>query len=400
LLTKESDVDERTDREKRLDRFLNGLHPAMTDQQLDAFKILSDRITKMPGTILVRPGTTTPFSDNWLLREFKRNEWLKGMSQEEYNRLYMGEWDLSKLEQRQREVLFDKRPYEFSTGTRHAGRNEWYEWSEWYQWMKKSKERIMDDKKGLYRKFEVRSVRTGEYIPSAFVMLPEKDPAAVVALRQYALNIEPENPVLSADILHWIGTIVEKEKWKSPPIVDWAQDFFAKGMRTTTNGSGQDLVLIEAGPGRGKTRLGIIAGIKYWETTASRLWLSELSTGMGIIVTHDFCLARHLCDRLVNEFHGVVTSHQDNIVSIPTKIGHCTIRICAIDSPVLEGSHLHADWLFVDNIDLMRPQTKVWRIADRLDPKMLILSQSIHTFASSILANKNEWNVLTDPTLL
>jgi len=253
----------------------------------------------------------------------------------------------------------------------------------------------MDDKKGLYRKFEVRSVRTGEYIPSTFVMLPEKDPAAVVALRQYALNIRPENPVLSADILHWMETIVEKEK--SLPIVDWAKEFFANGMRSTTNGSGQDLVLIEAGPGRGKTTLGIIAGIQYWE---SHITMGTMET-KGIIVTQSFGQARDVIMPLfVDKFHATVTCRNENILTIPTKIGRRTIRICAIDGSALEGIHMHADWLFFDNLDLMHPQTKVWSVANRLDPKMLILSQSVHTFASSILANKNEWNVLTDPTLL
>lgn len=287
-----------------------------------------------------------------------------------------------------------------------------YETNSWINEFAQTKERNMDNKKGLYRKFDVRSAKTGEYIPSAFVMLPEKDHAAVVALRQYALNIEPENPILSADILHWMGTIVEKEKEKekSPPlIVDWAKDFFANGMRSTTNGSGQDLVLIEAGPGRGKTTLGIIAGIKYWESHATY----PPSTGMAFIVTNNssapgsgFLHAKRLSDMLVYKFHGTVTSREENIVSIPTKIGPCTIRCCAIDSPTLEGRHLHADWLFFDNLDLMHPQNRqgsahtVWQVADRLDPKMLILSQSVHTFASSILASKNEWNVLTDPTLL
>lgn len=266
-----------------------------------------------------------------------------------------------------------------------------------YPWGKNPKEKNMDYKKGLYRKFDVRSVRTGEHIPSAFVMLPEKDLAAVVALRQYALNIEPENPVLSADILHWMETIVEKEKEKSPSVPDWAKDFFKNGMRSTTNGSGQDLVLIEAGPGRGKTTLGIIAGIQYWERHATY----PPTTGMGFIITLNFGQARDVVmPLLVDKFHGTVTRRDPDIVSIPTKIGPCTIRICAIDSPVLEGLHLHTDWLFVDNIDLMHPQIKVWRVTDRLDPKMLILSQSVHTFASSILASKNEWNVLTDPTLL
>lgn len=250
--------------------------------------------------------------------------------------------------------------------------------------------------KGLYDKFSVTRNLNGEQVHGTFVLMPEKDPAAVAALATYADEVRKEAPELASDIHDWLARIHEVKMLTRPPIPSWALDFFAKGLRSTTNGSGQDLVLIEAGPGRGKTTLGIIAGIQYWERGATR----PPSTGMGIIVTHDFCLARHLCDVLVNEFHGTVTSHQDNIVSIPTKIGSCTIRICAIDSRALDGSHFHVDWLFFDNLDRMRPQTKVWYLTDRFDPKMLILSQSVHTFASAILANKNEWNVLTDPTLL
>lgn len=255
----------------------------------------------------------------------------------------------------------------------------------------------MDNNKGLYGKFDVTVHRTGAKIEDgkAFVLLPEKDEAAVWALARYADEVRKEAPELASDIHDWLHRIYEGKMCLLPPIPDWAQSFFNNGMRSTTNGSGQDLVLIEAGPGRGKTKLGIIAGIEYW----NRPHVSR--GGMGIIVALSFGHARDVVlPLLVDKFHAVVTSHQNNIVSVPTKIGDRTIRICGIDSPVLEGLHLHADWLFVDNIDLMHPQIKVWRVADRLDPKMLILSQSVHTFASSILANKNEWNVLTDPTLL
>lgn len=257
--------------------------------------------------------------------------------------------------------------------------------------------------KGLYDKFSVTRNLNGEQVHGTFVLMPEKDPAAVAALATYADEVRKEAPELASDIHDWLARIHEGKIRTSPPIVDWAKEFFAKGMRSTTNGSGQDLVLIEAGPGRGKTTLGITTGIKHWERHATY----PPSTGMGFIVTNNssapgsgYLHAQHLADVLVNEFHGAVTCRHENIVSIPTKIGHRTIRVCAIDSPVLEGLHLHADWLFFDNLDLMHPQTKVWRVTDRLDPKMLILSQRVHTFASYILANKNEWNVLTDPTLL
>ena len=257
--------------------------------------------------------------------------------------------------------------------------------------------------KGLYDKFSVTRNLNGEKVHGTFVLMPEKDPAAVAALATYADEVRKEAPELASDIHDWLEHIILGKMTLHPTINEWAKDFFNKGMRSTTNGSGQDLVLIEAGPGRGKTTLGIIAGIKYWERHATY----PPSTGMGFIVTNNsiapgsgFLHAQHLCDVLVNEFHAVVTCRHENIVSIPTKIGSCTIRVCAIDSPVLEVIHMHADWMFVDNIDLMRPQNKVWRTVDRFDPKMLILSQNVHTFASAILANKNEWNVLTDPTLL
>lgn len=254
----------------------------------------------------------------------------------------------------------------------------------------------MDNNKGLYDKFDVTVHRTGEKIESgkAFVLLPEKDEAAVWALARYADEVRKEAPELASDIHDWLHRIYEGKMLICPPIPDWAKDFFKNGMRSTTNGSGQDLVLIEAGPRRGKTTLGIIAGIKYWES-------HEKTDTMGFIATLSWSHAKDVViPLLVDKFHATVTCREGNILSIPTKIGRRTIRCCAFDSPVLKGLHLNADWLFVDNLDLMRPQTKVWRIADRLDPKMLILSQSVHTFASSILANKNEWNVLTDPTLL
>lgn len=325
---------ERTEEEKVLDRFLEGFHPRLTPMQDYMFKDLT--------------------------RKFKK-------------------WnDRSQL-------IICQGPYD--------------ETNSWINEFAQTKERIMDDNKGLYHKFDVFVRRTGEKIEDgkAFVLLPEKDEAAVAALKTYADEVRKEAPELASDIYYWLARIHEGKMGIHPLTVDWAKDFFAKGLMSTTNGSGQDLVLIEAGPRRGKTTLGIIAGIKYWESHATY----PPTTGMGFIVT--LSLGQTLdvvMPLLVDKFHATVTCRDQNIVSIPTKTGHRTIRICAIDSSALEGSHLHDGWLFVDNIDLIHPQTKVWRVTDRLDPKMLIFSQSVHTFASSILANKNEWNVLTDPTLL
>lgn len=62
----------------------------------------------------------------------------------------------------------------------------------------------MDRYKGLKRKFLVFKSDTGEMIRNCFVLRPDKDPAAVAALRAYAEATD--NEMLSADIIIWVGT--------------------------------------------------------------------------------------------------------------------------------------------------------------------------------------------------
>ena len=61
----------------------------------------------------------------------------------------------------------------------------------------------MDADKGLKRKFLVFKSDTGEMVENCFILRPDKDPAAVEALRAYAGATD--NATLSADILNWVG---------------------------------------------------------------------------------------------------------------------------------------------------------------------------------------------------
>ncbi|GEM_PF-4448033 len=66
----------------------------------------------------------------------------------------------------------------------------------------KSVRTMSDNEKGLYGKYIVhRNDLTPVY--SCFVLEPDKDPAAVVALRAYAAATE--NKALAQDIYNWVG---------------------------------------------------------------------------------------------------------------------------------------------------------------------------------------------------
>ncbi len=69
---------------------------------------------------------------------------------------------------------------------------------------------------GLWDKYRVlRKYRHGStLVEGAFVLLPEKDPAALVALKVYAA--ESDNPTLSADIDAWVERIEAAESIQPP----------------------------------------------------------------------------------------------------------------------------------------------------------------------------------------
>jgi hypothetical protein len=60
----------------------------------------------------------------------------------------------------------------------------------------------MDNNKGLYGKYNVTKVDTGELVNECFILRPDKDPAAVAALTAYAQATE--NKQLAYDIMNWI----------------------------------------------------------------------------------------------------------------------------------------------------------------------------------------------------
>ena len=59
--------------------------------------------------------------------------------------------------------------------------------------------------KGLYVKYEVTKIEDGSTVNNSFVLLPDHDPAAIVALRAYAEATT--NATLRCDILAWLFSI-------------------------------------------------------------------------------------------------------------------------------------------------------------------------------------------------
>lgn len=56
---------------------------------------------------------------------------------------------------------------------------------------------------GLRGKYMVIKADTGELVKNCFVLRPDRDPAAVTALRAYAEATD--NETLAADIINWVG---------------------------------------------------------------------------------------------------------------------------------------------------------------------------------------------------
>jgi hypothetical protein len=65
----------------------------------------------------------------------------------------------------------------------------------------------MSQDKGLHVKYNVTKVDTGELVGNCFVLRPDKDPAAVEALKAYAAATD--NLQLKNDILNWINPVPE-----------------------------------------------------------------------------------------------------------------------------------------------------------------------------------------------
>lgn len=73
--------------------------------------------------------------------------------------------------------------------------------------------------KGLYKKFKIIDMETGEEDTSpSFTLKPVSDPAAREAILSYATYILESNPELYTDLVNWINAIEEKHgkyDWKA-----------------------------------------------------------------------------------------------------------------------------------------------------------------------------------------
>ena len=69
----------------------------------------------------------------------------------------------------------------------------------------------VDAYKGLKAKYLVFKADTGERVGNCFVLRPDKDPAAVEAIRAYARATD--NETLAEDIYNWVG--------KGEPVQEW-----------------------------------------------------------------------------------------------------------------------------------------------------------------------------------
>ena len=69
----------------------------------------------------------------------------------------------------------------------------------------------VDAYKGLKAKYIVFKADTGERVGNCFVLRPDKDPAAVEAIRAYARATD--NETLAEDIYNWVG--------KGEPVQEW-----------------------------------------------------------------------------------------------------------------------------------------------------------------------------------
>lgn len=69
---------------------------------------------------------------------------------------------------------------------------------------------MSDNERGLYGKYIVVNIKSGEEITDCFVLRPGRDPAARAALLAYAEATE--NAQLADDLQHWLVDIEAEER--------------------------------------------------------------------------------------------------------------------------------------------------------------------------------------------
>jgi hypothetical protein len=63
------------------------------------------------------------------------------------------------------------------------------------------------EQEGLYAKYTITNNETGERVAEAFVLKPDVDKHARIAMAAYAESVRPHNPVLAADLKYWLSQI-------------------------------------------------------------------------------------------------------------------------------------------------------------------------------------------------
>lgn len=75
--------------------------------------------------------------------------------------------------------------------------------------------------KGLYKKYLVTKISTGEEVEGVFILKPETDPIAIAALQRYAELTDDE--LLAGHISEWIEAL-EFMGSEMPPECDYCED--------------------------------------------------------------------------------------------------------------------------------------------------------------------------------
>ena len=93
-----------------------------------------------------------------------------------------------------------------------------------------------DEQSGLYDKYMVIKKVDGTTITDCFILVPEKDPAAVVAMQAYAAATE--NKRLADDLYKWIGkplrkpmTLTQANSYQDPVWIEFRHFGEANGWR-------------------------------------------------------------------------------------------------------------------------------------------------------------------------
>lgn len=75
--------------------------------------------------------------------------------------------------------------------------------------------------KGLYKKYQVTKLSTGEEVEGVFILKPDSDPIAIAALLRYAELTDDE--LLSGHITDWVEAL-EFMGTEMPPECDYCED--------------------------------------------------------------------------------------------------------------------------------------------------------------------------------